>query len=444
MVETFKRKLSSLDIHTLEVIKKSSASIIVKVLGLAAGFGTSIILGRTIGPEGLGVINLSTKVVTLIMIFASLGMDNVVRKEVAIAFERKDWQHVANTIFTALRINIPIALSISLILIFFTPWLTENFFEDPRLEIPLIIYLAVMVPQVISKIFASGINGFRKIWQSNLVDATLSSVITLLGLGILLLLDIEITIINAAILYAIGRISVTFTVGLYWRRLFQFKGSKTLQSKPMLKVALPLLLVTSTSVIAASADTIMLGWLSSTKEVGLYSVALRLGLLSNIFLMISVSTLAPKIASLYAEKKKKELEKMIQQVTKGLFILGLAVLVGYVLLGKFILNFWGDEFVTSYAILIIITMGQFVNVSTGSTGVILMMTGFEKNLSRITLTALALNIILNLILIPHYGAAGAAIATTSTVILENILKVILVRTKTGISTIPFLMASTQR
>jgi len=296
----------------------------------------------------------------------------------------------------------------------------------------------MVVPQVLSRIFASGVNGFRKIWQSNLVSDTLSSAVVALGLVVLILFKIEITVINVAVLFAIGRVSVTLAVGTYWKHLFRFKGKWVPQTRPMLNVALPLLIVTSTSTIAANADTVMLGWLSNAREVGFYSVASRLGLLTNFFLAISISTLSPKIASLYAEKKIKELEKMIQQITKGLFFLGIGTIAVYFFAGKFILNLWGDEFIASYWVLIIITAGQFFNISTGSTGIFLMMTGYEKVIGQITVLSAVINLGLNYILIPKFGAVGAAIATASTVTTENIIKIIVVKRQTGILTVPFL------
>lgn len=442
ITSSFKKKLALLDEHTLEVVKKSSASVLVKIGGLTAALTISIILGRTIGPEGLGIINLVNKLVGILVIIALLGMNNVVLKEIAIGYERKNWQHIADSIYTALSITIPLALVLSLMFILITPWLTNDFFDEPRLKAPFIIASAVMIFQVFSKTLTSGVNGFRKVWQSNLLNESLSFLIIALGLVLLLLFNIEITIINVVILYAIGRVSVFLVVSLYWKHLFRFSGKVQSKSKKMLKVALPLLIVSSTNIIAANADTIMLGWLSSSREVGFYSVAAQLGLLTNFFLAISISSLSPKIASLFADNKKKELEIMIQQVTKGLFFLGIGTILIYFLSGKYILNLWGDEFIASYWVLIIITAGQFFNISTGSTGVFLMMTGHEKVIGNITLISVITNLILNYSLIPYYGAIGAAFATAITVTLENIIKVIVVKKKTGVMTVPFLNKTT--
>jgi O-antigen/teichoic acid export membrane protein len=438
VIKKIKLIRTSLDVNTLEVVKKSSSSLIVKMIGLIAGFGISIVLGRNIGPEGLGIINLATRIIDLILIFTLFGMDNVIRKEIAIAFERKDWQHIANTIYTSLRLNIPFALLISIILIFVAPWVSEYLFNETKLTVPLTIFIVLLVPQVFSRILASGINGFRKIWQSNLVDATFSYLVTLLGLSILLLNDIRITIINTAIIYGIGRLSTSLIIGLYWRYLFRFKDLKRVMlTKPMLKVALPLLIVSSTSLIASSADTVMLALMSDISEVGLYNVALRLGMMTSILHVITMSSLTPKVASFYHENKIIALQTMVQKITLGLGAIGLISLIIFILFGDYFLSFWGSEFEEAYWILILIASAQFINISSGATGTILIMTGNEKVVGYLTSFTALLNIFLNFILIPKFGGLGAAIGTGATLIIQNIIQFILVKRKVGIYTIEF-------
>ncbi|MFC3880945.1 flippase [Algoriphagus namhaensis] len=438
MIRVIKSSLAKLDIHTLEVLKKSSSSLLVKILGMVAAFVVSIILGRTIGPDGLGIITLANQIVSIVLIFGMLGMDNVILKEISISYENKDWQHITNTIYTALRINIPLALSITVIFIYLAPWLTINIFNEPALNAPLIIALLVVLPQIVSRIFASGINGFRKIWQSNLVNDTLSVGVVAIGLIILLFFKIQITIINVAILYALGRVVVMIAVTTYWNHLFKFSAKRNSVSRKMLKVALPLLAVSATNMISSNADTVMLGWLSNTREVGFYSVAARLALLTSFFHIVTTSSLTPKIASLYGQNKTVELQKMVQQVTKGLGLIGFAGVIVFVFAGKFILSLWGNEFTIAYFPLIIIAIGQFFNIATGATGIILIMSGNEKLVGYVSIFAVILNLLLNYIFIPKYGAVGAAFTTAITISFSNLIKLLLVKWRLKIWTIPFI------
>ncbi len=429
---------NNIDPHTLEVMRKSSASSIVRAAGMVVGLIVSIFLGRTLGPEGLGIISLANQITGLLLILIILGMDNVLVKQISIAFERKKWQTVSDSLYTALRINIPIAATVTIIILIFSSLISQRIFHNSKLEIPLIITVVVLLPRTLSRIYASGLNGFRKIWQSSLVNETMSTWVVGFGLLIMVLLKIEITVINAAFLYAIGGLVVTFSIVTYWKKLFKFSGKSNWIPGPMLNMALPLLLVSTVSIVTASSDIIMLGWLSNTHEVGLYTVAVRLSLLMSFFLIISNSAITPKLASLFADKKIEQMSKMVKNITGGLIIIALLFLIIFILAGHTILSLWGHDFKDAYLILIILSMGQLFNMSTGCAGMMLIMCGFEKLHGYISLIILILNLILNFFLIKEFGAVGAAAATAISVGSENIIKVIFAKKKVGILTIPFI------
>ena len=122
MIKKLRTKIVKLDEHTLEVLKKSFSSIIVKVLAVVFGLIVSVTLGKTIGAEGLGIISLANQIVAIVVVVGMLGMNNAVLKEVSIGFESKNWQHIANVMHTAIRINLPLVLGISLLLLLLTPF----------------------------------------------------------------------------------------------------------------------------------------------------------------------------------------------------------------------------------------------------------------------------------------------------------------------------------
>lgn len=436
MIDFIKNRFNKLDVHTLEVVKKSSASIVVKILGMIVGLGISVFLGRFLGVEGLGLINLANRVVLLFSILAIFGMDNVLVKNIAIAFNKNNFQDIGNNIYTSLIFNGILAILLSVLGIWIAPYATKNIFHNSELLIPLLILMSMLIPQTLSRIFASGLNGFRKIWQSNLLNEALGTWVVGAGLLILFLLKKDINIIKVAILYAISRLIVILCVNVYWKKIFHFKGKKKWIGKPMLKMALPLLLVSTTSIIAASSDIVMLGWLGNSKDVGLYSVAARLALLVGFFLQVSNSAISPKLATLFDESRLDEMNKMINRVTSGLMIIAVCFLLIFIMGGNFILGLWGDEFKQAYLLLIILGIGQFFIVSTGCAGLLLVMCGYEKTHGYISLVFIVLNLILNYFLIQNYGAVGAAIATTFTIVIENITKVVYAKKHIGILTIP--------
>lgn len=430
--------LSGLDEHTLEVVSKSSASLLVRIVGMFAALGVSVFLGRKLGVSGLGIVNLATQTVTTILMVATLvGMDQVLVKRIAIGDARRDPEEIASSFHTSSVINGLFATVIAIAGIALAPWLAQRVFHTQAIEIPLIVSMAAVVPQTFNRLFASGLNGLHKTWQSNLVNGTLITFVVGLGLLLMFFFHLPITVISVAILYAIGQLLVFALAGLYWKHLFRYKGSRRFIPKPMLTMALPLLIASGAYMITANADGFMLGWLRSTHEVGLYSVAAKLALLESFILMISNSAIMPKLAALYAQGRISEMEKMVKRVTGGLILIAIAILAIFVSCGHSILIMWGKEFAGAYLILVILGIGQFFNMSTGCAGALLSMCGHEKTSGYLSTAFLVLNLVLNYWLINAWGAVGAATATAITVTGDNTTKMILAKWKVGVLTLPF-------
>lgn len=436
MLDFFLKMINKLDENTLDVLKKSISSIFVKVIGMIAAFGISVFLGRSIGASGLGVVNLANQIVMVLLVLAMFGMQHVLVKNIAISNRQNTLQNIKNSVKTAIFFNGSLAIVIATACIIFTYLFAKEVFNNPLLTTPLIIFLIAILPQTLSRVYAAAINGVGKVWQSNLFEQVLTSVFVLLALLIGYLYDISITIINVAILYVSSRFLVFIIAFAYWKRVFQFPKPGNMILKPMLQTALPLLLVSSTSVLATNADTIMLGFLSDTEAVGLYSVASRIAMLTSFMLLVSNSAISPKLAYMYSEGNKKGMQKMVKQTTLGVIITATIFLLLFLFFGKFILSIWGEEFRESYVPLIILCVGQFINVSTGCSGLLLIMCGYEKLHRNISFISVTLNILLNFVGIHYFGIVGAAIATAITIGLENLIKVYYAKKMVGILTLP--------
>jgi len=432
------KPLKSLDEHTLEVVIKSSSSLIVKVIGMIAGFLLSIFLGRTLGADGLGVINLSNSLINIFLIIGMLGTRQIIVKDIAINLSNKNFEGISSTMKSAYKLNGGFTFVTSITLIFLTPLIVDFFFNDPRLKWPLTIGLLAATPQIFSTIWSSGLVGYRKIWQSNLVNKSLSIIITGIILVLLWLSNIEVTILNTAIAYAIGQVVVTAVMAFFWNKFSTNFKTTTLEVRSLFNNSFPLLISSLSNVLISNADIILLGMFLDTTEVGLYAVASRIAMLSSFMLQITNAALSGNLASLYSQNKKDELQKMVGQVTKYLMLFAIIPLTLFFIFGYEILNLWGSEFKASYWVLIIIAIGQFFNIATGAAGQLLIMCGYHKQQSILTTSFMFINIVLNLILIKYYGTIGAALATAITIAGLNISRVIVAKKKTGILTIPFL------
>lgn len=406
---------------------------------MLAALGASVFMGRNLGVERYGIIELSNRVTTVFLIISLFGLPDIILKKIAIALLHKRITLIKNYMFTAISFSFSLALLIAMTIVVFAPAISSGIFDEPQLTLPLRLMIFAMIFHVLSRCFTSGVNGMGKIWQSNFGDQTLSMILILILLVIVnLFITIDVEVV--AYIYLISRIGVALIMGGYWFKLVPLsQGLRSLTfQKDILKPSSHLLLSSASSLISMSASTVILGIMTSVREVGLYNISTRLALLTIIFMQISNTALAPKIASFYHLGKNNELQKLLSNVTLVLIIIGLSSLLIFVLWGRELLSLWGSDFKEAYSYLILLAIGQFVNVGTGAVSTILVMTGHEKIIGRISLTFMIISIFLNILFIHLFGGVGAALATGIIIASENFTRLIYVKSKTGINMFAFL------
>ena len=188
--------------------------------------------------------------------------------------------------------------------------------------------------------------------------------------------------------------------------------------------------------ILAHIDVLMIGVILDKELSGIYGIAARISIIISFGLFAINTVIAPKISRLFTEKKIKNLKLLLFRTSRlNLFISCLLLLI-IILFNNEILNIFGVEYTRGGVALIILCIGQLINVATGSVGVLMTMTGLESITAKIILFSIVLNIILNSILILYLGIDGAAIATAVTVAAANILMLYHSHKETGINTSP--------
>jgi O-antigen/teichoic acid export membrane protein len=179
--------------------------------------------------------------------------------------------------------------------------------------------------------------------------------------------------------------------------------------------------------VLSHTDRLMLGAFGAASEVGIYSMSAFMGSKIDFFQGTFNSIFAPTIADLYSRGQYRELVRIFQTVTKWTLVLTLPVFFACLFLGHFLLELFGREFQAGWSTLVVLAVANLINIGVGPVGYMLVMTerpGLEFFNSWI---AGVTNILLNLWLIPRYGALGAAIATGSSIAMVNLLRLVQVQ-----------------
>jgi O-antigen/teichoic acid export membrane protein len=195
----------------------------------------------------------------------------------------------------------------------------------------------------------------------------------------------------------------------------------------------------SSNLWAASCMTLLVQWsgvlvagiLITSQELAFLSAAQRAAMLTNFVLIVVNMVVAPRYAKLWQQNKRAEIKKLAKLSTRAMIAMVLPVILIFVVVPEWIMSFFGEGFERGSSLLLIMALGQFVNVATGSVGYLLTMSGHERDFRRVTLFAGPLTVILSYLLIMEYGALGAAIATAIGLSVQNIGALIMVRKRLG-------------
>jgi O-antigen/teichoic acid export membrane protein len=133
-----------------------------------------------------------------------------------------------------------------------------------------------------------------------------------------------------------------------------------------------------------------------------------------------------------------KLQRLVTVSARIILFLNLAITIGFVLLGKlFLRQIFGAPYEAAYIPLLILLGGQLVNSGVGSVAMLLNMTRHEHETAKGMTLAAALNVVLNLLLLPRAGIVGSAIATAVSLIIWNMLLWWAVQKKLHINSLAF-------
>jgi O-antigen/teichoic acid export membrane protein len=174
-------------------------------------------------------------------------------------------------------------------------------------------------------------------------------------------------------------------------------------------------------VVLLWADTLILGAFYPPQVAGVYSVSSRI----VVFLSVGITALnlviAPFVARALHGNDNIELSDAFSSAARWCCILTLVPLGIVLPLRHEILGVFGDAFVVGATPLAILSVGFGFNAACGPAGVILNMSAMSRVVLFDNVLAVALNIGLNLGLIPLWGMTGAAIAWSSSLVMMNVL-----------------------
>lgn len=196
--------------------------------------------------------------------------------------------------------------------------------------------------------------------------------------------------------------------------------------------------------LSANAEVVLVGMLLKPQDVGLYSVANRIGLLAQMFLLPIQMVAAPRIAHAWSRGEAKEVQRITAEAVRGALILSLPAIVVMLLIPRAPLSIFGAEFARADDALRIIALAQLSLVMIGPGQILLPMINAERLAVRCMLAAFVVQVIATASLAPPFGIVGAAIGRlTGSVVLASSL-VLAIWKHSGVVTVPIARGKPHR
>jgi O-antigen/teichoic acid export membrane protein len=199
-----------------------------------------------------------------------------------------------------------------------------------------------------------------------------------------------------------------------------------------IETSLPLAIVDSFFVLLTYVDMLVLQAFVGPADVAVYYAATKtLALVNFIYFAVSAAS-AHRFSEYHAAGAHDKLAAFLAQAIRWTFWPSLALAALMLLLGKPILMLFGPGFSDGYHLIVIMSVGLVARAAVGPAERLLNMIGQQKVCAAIYGTAFAVNLALCLLLIPHLGLTGAAIATASAVLTESTLLFIVAKRRLGL------------
>lgn len=407
------------------IASSGSLMLFVGSLGSLSKLIEQVIIGRALGDEALGAVNIGISLMILGMTIALVGLNQGVPRFMSRFDDERD---VRGAWLTGLLVSGTAGIAISVVLLFNGEWVADvllsgNADVPPVLLAAFVVSIPFMVGQQIG---INAIRGFENTIYRIYVRDLLYNGFRIVLLVVLLFAGVE--VLAAGYAY-IASTALSFVVGCYFlNRLLPLRGAFRLHTRSMLAFSLPLVVSAVVTVVLSRIDTLMLAVFLSTGAVGDYNAAYQIAAGVPVLLSSFGFIYLPLISRLDSEDEHAEIDRIHTLVTKWIYVLGFPVVLTAVAFPRTIVSLgFGQEFAPAGPVLAVLTLGFFTSAAVGNCQNALSAFGYTRRILAINVVSAVANIVLNVVLIrgvgpiPGYGITGAALASALSFSVLNLL-----------------------
>lgn len=388
----------------------SFASLLLRLAGLASTFLLGVVLARALGPTSYGIYGLVISIAALAMNVALLGTPQLAVREMAVRSARNDWPGVR-----ALARSLFVATAIASLVIG-TGAIGAGFVfasRDPRAVGLALIGALLTAAMSMIGLMAAELRGLGLLIKGQFMDIVGRPVAALTLTGAALVVGVKLSATSALWIQTVVAVAAAGISFVWIGRAIHVDGSREAPKEGLgwLKSAIPLGVVDVLRQFDGTYGIILVGLLGSALDLGIYRVAMASAVLVTMPVTILHIVLAPTVSRLHRFGQRAELQQLLRTASAGMCAALVPMLIILLLFGRPLVQLvFGPAYADAWLPLALLCAGQLVFGFFGMGPILLAMADSERHLTVIYLVAVGTGIVAAAILIPGYGAVGAAAA----------------------------------
>lgn len=391
-------------------------SLLSKLIGRAAHMLGQIFLARYLGPEIFGLYTIGWTILRMFGLFTPLGLEKGV-----VHFGSQHWKsrqlawQLNNIVQKSLLTATVSGLLAGVLLYLLAPWLAASVFVKPELEFILKIFAFGFPFLSILRVASSATRISQKMNYSAISEDLSQPIVNLILFGLAFAFGLSLNYFVAgtvvSFIFAVV-LAIYFTISLF-RKNVEAPIPIDINLTHLLAFSIPAAFTGVFVTLIMWVDRLFIGFFLPTEELGIYQAVSLISVVFSIVLTAFNSIFSPMISDLFHKNELVRLQELYRINTKwGIYICLPVFLIIYFAPLPLVNIVFGADYSVGVTVLLILSIGQVINLASGSVGYLLIMTGHQNIWFFITGIAFSINLLLNWLWIPIWGNIGAAIATS--------------------------------
>lgn len=175
------------------------------------------------------------------------------------------------------------------------------------------------------------------------------------------------------------------------------------------------------------SDIILVAALASPADAALYTAATRFIVVGQLFVQSVQQALSPQLSALFTRGEHRAADAVFKAATLWSVIASWPFYLALASLSPVLMGIFGEGYETASDVVLILSLTMLLATACGPVDSVLLMAGHSWLSLRNGVVALAVNVVLNFVLIPLDGIRGAAIAWSVSIVVRNLQPLFQVR-----------------